>query len=127
MGMKWEGDTITCDCGFSFQRGHSGKHDCEDGLRAKLAAAEQRVKELEADVRIADKIIADHQRRTAELEANQIAPVGMEIIKEAIGGYGYIVGCFERNRPDLALEESLKWVSVFSQAAAMVQEQQHDQ
>lgn len=25
-----------CDCGFSFERGRSGHHECGDGLRAKL-------------------------------------------------------------------------------------------
>ncbi|WP_320744605.1 hypothetical protein [Enterobacter sp. 276E10] len=25
-----------CDCGFSFERGHSGNHECGDGLRVKL-------------------------------------------------------------------------------------------
>lgn len=50
MGMKIEGDTITCDCGFSFQRGHSGKHECADGLRAKLAAAVRREEGMKAIV-----------------------------------------------------------------------------
>lgn len=29
-----------CDCGFSFQRGCSGAHDCAEGLRIKLAESE---------------------------------------------------------------------------------------
>ncbi|MBC3253532.1 hypothetical protein H8I91_25020 [Serratia fonticola] len=42
MAMKEEGNIITCDCGFSFQRGRSGHHECDKGLRqqiAKLTAA----------------------------------------------------------------------------------------
>lgn len=42
-----------CDCGFSWQRGMSGSHNCEDGLRAKLtdmavqlANAESKCREL---------------------------------------------------------------------------------
>ncbi|MFV8867551.1 hypothetical protein [Serratia fonticola] len=50
MSMKSEGNTITCDCGFSFQRGHSGKHECADGLRAKLAAAVRREEGMKAIV-----------------------------------------------------------------------------
>ena len=42
-----------CDCGFSWRRGMSGSHNCEDGLRAKLtdmavqlANAESKCREL---------------------------------------------------------------------------------
>lgn len=45
-----------CDCGFSWRRGMSGSHNCEDGLRAKLtdmavqlANAESKRRELTAD------------------------------------------------------------------------------
>ncbi|WP_193144542.1 hypothetical protein [Enterobacter cloacae] len=38
-----------CDCGFSFQRGHSGTHDCADGLRIKLAESEARCAALAAE------------------------------------------------------------------------------
>lgn len=39
-----------CDCGFSFQRGRSGAHDCADGLRSKLAASETRCTALAAEL-----------------------------------------------------------------------------
>ncbi|EPZ8354686.1 hypothetical protein ACXWYY_000129 [Enterobacter hormaechei] len=32
-----------CDCGFSFERGRSGAHDCTDGLRNKLAESEAKL------------------------------------------------------------------------------------
>ncbi|HHA1999121.1 hypothetical protein [Enterobacter kobei] len=38
-----------CDCGFSFQRGRSGSHDCADGLRNKLAKSEARCAALAAE------------------------------------------------------------------------------
>jgi hypothetical protein len=38
-----------CDCGFSFQRGRSGAHDCADGLRNKLAASEAKCTALAAE------------------------------------------------------------------------------
>lgn len=38
-----------CNCGFSFQRGHSGSHDCDDGLRNKLADSEARCAALAAE------------------------------------------------------------------------------
>lgn len=38
-----------CDCGFSFQRGRSGTHDCADGLRNKLAESEARCAALAAE------------------------------------------------------------------------------
>ncbi|WP_320711323.1 hypothetical protein [Enterobacter asburiae] len=38
-----------CDCGFYFQRGHSGSHDCADGLRNKLAESEAKFAALAAE------------------------------------------------------------------------------
>lgn len=38
-----------CDCGFSFQRGRSGAHDCAEGLRIKLAESEARCAALAAE------------------------------------------------------------------------------
>lgn len=38
-----------CDCGFYFQRGRSGAHDCADGLRNKLAESEARCAALAAE------------------------------------------------------------------------------
>jgi hypothetical protein len=67
MGMKSEGDTITCDCGFSFQRGHSGKHECADGLRAKLAAAVRREENQKASIDVLSQ-------RVKALESAAIVP-----------------------------------------------------
>ncbi|EBQ6498049.1 ead/Ea22-like family protein [Salmonella enterica] len=62
------------------------------------------------------------EERLATLEANQsqTTPTGIQLITEAIGAHGYIVGCLLQGRPDLALEESRKWVSAFGQAAEIV-------
>ncbi|HAF2194413.1 TPA: ead/Ea22-like family protein, partial [Salmonella enterica] len=48
------------------------------------------------------------EERLATLEANQsqTTPTGIQLITEAIGAHGYIVGCLLQGRPDLALEES---------------------
>lgn len=64
----------------------------------------------------------------ATLEANQsqTTPTGIQLITEAIGAHGYIVGCLSQGRPDLALEESRKWVSAFGQAAEIVSAQDAD-
>ncbi|KFB89011.1 hypothetical protein CR62_24125 [Serratia grimesii] len=59
-------------------------------------------------------------QRIAELEATEIKPEGMRLMSEAIGSHGYIVGCLVQGRPDLALEESRKWVDAFSQAAELI-------
>ncbi|MDM3311224.1 MULTISPECIES: hypothetical protein [unclassified Citrobacter] len=52
-----------CDCGFSWRRGMSGSHNCEDRLRAKLtdmavqlANAESKCRELVAELSTVDKI-----------------------------------------------------------------------
>ncbi|HEA0261941.1 TPA: ead/Ea22-like family protein [Salmonella enterica] len=68
------------------------------------------------------------EERLATLEANQsqTTPTGIQFITEAIGAHGYIVGCLLQGRPDLALEESRKWVSAFGQAAEIVSAQDAD-
>ncbi|MEP8825462.1 hypothetical protein ABKV36_21390 [Enterobacter hormaechei] len=38
-----------CDCGFSFERGRSGAHSCELGLRKKLAESEAKLAALAAE------------------------------------------------------------------------------
>ncbi len=58
--------------------------------------------------------------RIEELESTEIKPEGMGLMSEAIGAHGYIVGCLVQGRPDLALEESRKWVDAFSQAAELI-------
>ncbi|EFR7203895.1 ead/Ea22-like family protein [Salmonella enterica] len=65
------------------------------------------------------------EERLATLEANQSQTTltGIQLITEAIGAHGYIVGCLLQGRPDLALEESRKWVSAFGQAAEIVSAQ----
>lgn len=65
------------------------------------------------------------EERLATLESNQsqTTPTGIQLITEAIGAHGYIVGCLLQGRPDLALEESRKWVSAFGQAAEIVSAQ----
>lgn len=60
-------------------------------------------------------------KRIAELESNQTTETGQQIIIEAIGAHGYIVGCLLQGRQDLALEESRKWVEAFGLAALTVE------
>ncbi|WP_284973233.1 ead/Ea22-like family protein [Atlantibacter hermannii] len=62
------------------------------------------------------------EKRIAELESNQTTETGQQIIIEAIGAHGYIVGCLLQGRQDLALEESRKWVEAFGLAALTVEE-----
>ena len=35
MNATEKDNVFYCDCGFSWRRGMSGSHNCEDGLRAK--------------------------------------------------------------------------------------------
>lgn len=68
MNVKEVEDTFTCDCGFSWQRGRSGKHECADGLRAKLAAAVRREEGMKAIVDVMGL-------RITELEQPIVRPV----------------------------------------------------
>ncbi|VAF12965.1 Uncharacterised protein [Enterobacter hormaechei] len=45
-----------CDCGFSFERGRSGAHDCADGLRNKLVKSEARCAALAAELSAVEAI-----------------------------------------------------------------------
>ena len=56
MNATEKDNVFYCDCGFSWRRGMSGSHNCEDGLRAKLtdmavqlANAESKCRELTAE------------------------------------------------------------------------------
>ncbi|MES3627903.1 hypothetical protein QDQ66_21420, partial [Citrobacter freundii] len=56
MNATEKDNVFYCDCGFSWRRGMSGSHNCEDGLRAKLtdmavqlANAESKCRELAVD------------------------------------------------------------------------------
>ncbi|MCM7530936.1 hypothetical protein [Enterobacter quasiroggenkampii] len=62
-----------CDCGFSFQRGRSGAHDCADGLRNKLAESEARCAALAAENAGLKKFCKD-----AAFDADYEAELGME-------------------------------------------------
>ncbi|MCK6943196.1 hypothetical protein [Enterobacter roggenkampii] len=71
-----------CDCGFSFQRGRSGAHDCADGLRNKLAESEARCAALAAENaglkkanEIALKILNDEETLVTSLWASSVQEV----------------------------------------------------
>ncbi|EMG3895331.1 TPA: ead/Ea22-like family protein [Klebsiella pneumoniae] len=88
------------------------KKRCKDA-QSKLEAAENHNLSLL-------ETLEKTQQRIIELESRDIQPIGMKFITESIGAHGYIVGCLLQNRPDLALEESLKWVQVIEQAASHI-------
>ncbi|EOF2689182.1 hypothetical protein [Enterobacter hormaechei] len=45
-----------CDCGFSFERGCSGAHSCETGLRKKIAESEAKLAALAAELHAVEAI-----------------------------------------------------------------------
>ncbi len=63
MNVKEVEGTFTCDCGFSWQRGRSGKHEYADGLRAKLAAAVRREEGMKAIVDVMGLRITELEQR----------------------------------------------------------------
>lgn len=104
---------------------HLDYSDNPNNTLALVEALEARDKQV-AELRVSNRILCSDamakQERIAELEARDIQPLGVQLITEAIGAHAYIVGCLQQNRPDLALEESLKWVQGISQAAVMATE-----
>lgn len=64
MNATEKDNVFYCDCGFSWRRGMSGSHNCEDGLRAKLtdmavqlANAESKCRELAAENAVLKKTL----------------------------------------------------------------------
>lgn len=50
--MITEKDNVfTCDCGFSWQRGFSGAHDCGKGLRQQIADLTAEIEKVKSDQR----------------------------------------------------------------------------
>ncbi|MEH2922395.1 hypothetical protein ACFFL1_05955 [Samsonia erythrinae] len=64
--------------------------------------------------------LAAERERVVNVESEQTTEIGQQILIEAIGAHGYIVGCLTQGRPDLALAESRKWVEAFSQAGSII-------
>lgn len=69
MNATEKDNVFYCDCGFSWRRGMSGSHNCEDGLRAKLtdmavqlANAESKCRELAAENAAQKSVIAENWR-----------------------------------------------------------------
>ncbi|MFW0766731.1 hypothetical protein ACN0IV_12910 [Trabulsiella odontotermitis] len=88
-------DVFYCDCGFSWLRGKSGKHDCEEGLRKRIAELEARCVAMawnaspdyfavlvEAARQRADKAMRNYPQPNYVL--NKVAEESGEVIKEVI-------------------------------------------
>lgn len=67
-----------CDCGFSFERGRSGAHSCETGLRKKIAESEAKLAALAAE----NVGLKESRKNLTELihdELNADYPLNMDI------------------------------------------------
>ncbi|HFI7433949.1 TPA: hypothetical protein ACGR33_003507 [Escherichia coli] len=116
MWEAWKAASVALVEALEKEKGYASAYEAEKWHYHGLAESEgERANRAEARLEAAEK-------RIAELEARDIQPLGVQLITEAIGAHGYIVGCLQQNRPDLALEESLKWVQGISQAAVMATE-----
>lgn len=69
-----------CDCGFSWRRGTSGRHNCADGLRAKLASV---VAENTAS-RNAVQVFCDVVGTNVEVICDEVGQDGVKAILSAI-------------------------------------------
>lgn len=87
---------------------------------ADVVAIAESVGKAKGDAVYSQEYVSALLARIEELEATEIKPEGMKLMSEAVGAHGYIVGCLVQGRPDLALEESRKWVDAFSQAAELI-------
>ncbi|WP_431614677.1 hypothetical protein [Enterobacter kobei] len=70
-----------CDCGFSFERGRSGTHDCGTGLRKKLA-------ESQREFRAADATSENLQMKLEKMAAELQSVKAMnDCLSEELRGY----------------------------------------
>lgn len=58
-----------CDCGFSWRRGMSGSHYCEDRLRAKLAESQREFRAADATIHNLELKITDMAVQLANAES----------------------------------------------------------
>ncbi|MDT7324853.1 hypothetical protein RQM08_09725 [Citrobacter freundii] len=58
-----------CDCGFSWRRGMSGSHYCEDRLRAKLAESQREFRAADATIHNLELKITDMSVQLANAES----------------------------------------------------------
>lgn len=74
-----------CDCGFSWRRGMSGSHNCEDRLRAKLTDMAVQLTNAESKCR---ELAAGHWPRLQEQDINAL----MRFNETCEDGEGYDIG-----------------------------------
>ncbi|MDV5572607.1 ead/Ea22-like family protein [Enterobacter hormaechei] len=80
-----------CDCGFSFERGRSGAHTCETGLRKKLAESEAKLAALAAEnanARNAVQVFCDVVGANTDAICEEVWQDGVRAILAAMNATG---------------------------------------
>ncbi|WP_234784025.1 hypothetical protein [Enterobacter hormaechei] len=80
-----------CDCGFSFERGRSGAHNCETGLRKKLAESEAKLSALAAEnanCRNAVQVFCDVVDANTDAICEEVGQDGVKAILAAMSATG---------------------------------------
>lgn len=85
-----------CDCGFSWRRGMSGSHYCEDRLRAKLAESQREFRAADATIHNLELKLTDMavQLANAESKCRELAAenAGLKSLSVKLYNYGYLNG-----------------------------------
>ncbi|MFL3395820.1 hypothetical protein [Enterobacter hormaechei] len=80
-----------CDCGFFFERGRSGAHNCETGLRKKLAESEAKLSALAAEnanCRNAVQVFCDVVDANTDAICEEVGQDGVKAILAAMSATG---------------------------------------
>lgn len=80
-----------CDCGFFFERGRSGAHNCETGLRKKLAESEAKLSALateNANCRNAVQVFCDVVDANTDAICEEVGQDGVKAILAAMSATG---------------------------------------
>ncbi|EPU7553781.1 MULTISPECIES: hypothetical protein [Enterobacter cloacae complex] len=80
-----------CDCGFFFERGRSGAHNCETGFRKKLAESEAKLSALAAEnanCRNAVQVFCDVVDANTDAICEEVGQDGVKAILAAMSATG---------------------------------------
>ncbi|MLR11061.1 hypothetical protein DRK89_13025 [Salmonella enterica subsp. enterica] len=85
MNATEKDNVFYCDCGFSWRRGMSGSHNCEDGLRAKLTDMAVQLANAESKCR---ELAAENEKRNTHSEALAVDNAALrEVIERMVNQF----------------------------------------
>ncbi|EPC7128982.1 hypothetical protein OGX69_13585 [Citrobacter sp. Cb130] len=95
MNATEKDNVFYCDCGFSWRRGMSGSHNCEDGLRAKLTDMAVQLANAESKCR---ELAAENEKRNTHSEALAVDNAALREVVERMVNKFAMSGIFPEEK-----------------------------